>query len=170
MAEVKSIKQGNTCNTANKKTGRVYTRRVTDIEIEEALIASRGILTAACAWLAKHRGKQIRHQSLHERINKSEKLQQVRREVDEATLDFAESKLLELLNKGDKTAIIFYLKCKGKNRGYVERNEFVGRDGAPVQLTLVDIMTNANLAVKNNKKRSLDGEIELSDAERSDTC
>jgi hypothetical protein len=42
---------------------------------------------------------------------------------NEGLLDLAESKLIENINKNDDTAIIFYLKTKGKNRGYIERQE-----------------------------------------------
>ena len=43
--------------------------------------------------------------------------------ADEA-LDFAESQLLELIAQGNTKAIIFYLKTKGKHRGYTERHEY----------------------------------------------
>ena len=32
----------------------------------------------------------------------------------------------------DASAVIFFLKTKGKKRGYVERNEVTGKDGAPI--------------------------------------
>lgn len=46
-------------------------------------------------------------------------------EVNEKSIDFVESKLYNLINEGDRTAIIFYLKCKGKHRGYVEKAEVI---------------------------------------------
>lgn len=41
-------------------------------------------------------------------------------ELKECALDFAEASLLEQIRKGNTTATIFYLKTKGKHRGYVE--------------------------------------------------
>jgi hypothetical protein len=66
------------------------------------------------------------------------------KELEEFPLDFAEGKLFELMNgvkvldpeSGQvykrapcKTSLIFYLKTKGKNRGYIERSELTGKDG-----------------------------------------
>ena len=48
--------------------------------------------------------------------------------------DFAESKLAEQIGAGNTTAIIFYLKTQGKDRGYVERQEVTGQDGEPLEL------------------------------------
>jgi hypothetical protein len=44
-------------------------------------------------------------------------------DISNITLDFAESQLHRQIKKGNTTATIFYLKTKGKNRGYVERQE-----------------------------------------------
>ena len=57
-------------------------------------------------------------------------------EAREDTLDFVESKLMKAIDDGNVTAMIFFLKTRGKSRGYSERSEF-GRAGdvEPVQVT-----------------------------------
>lgn len=52
-------------------------------------------------------------------------LERMIQEANEAVVDFAESKLVEQINGGNITAIIFFLKTKGKRRGYIESNEVV---------------------------------------------
>lgn len=42
------------------------------------------------------------------------------RDVEESLLDLCESRLMQNINDGNLTAIIFYLKTKGKHRGYIE--------------------------------------------------
>ena len=65
--------------------------------------------------------------------------------IDDSLLDFAESqlrllmrgipktdiegKLIDWIIKPDNASIMFYLKCKGKNRGYIERTELTGMGG-----------------------------------------
>lgn len=52
-------------------------------------------------------------------------------ELENVTLDFAESKLHEQIIEGNVTAIIFFLKTKGKVRGYIERQEVRIQDERP---------------------------------------
>lgn len=88
----------------------------------------------------------IARPTLDKWIAEDEPLREAIKEQGEVALDFVESKLFELIEgvtvqeivKGkpviytlppNVTACIFYLKTKGKGRGYVERQEFTGADG-----------------------------------------
>jgi len=44
--------------------------------------------------------------------------------VGDIALDFAESELFKQIKEGNITGVIFFLKTKGKKRGYIERSEF----------------------------------------------
>ena len=56
-------------------------------------------------------------------LEKDSKFKEQVDEVSEALVDHVESKLLEKINNLDTASIIFFLKCKGKERGYRERTE-----------------------------------------------
>lgn len=51
------------------------------------------------------------------------RLDELLKEAEDALVDFAESKLMENIQNGMETSLIFFLKTKGKNRGYVETVE-----------------------------------------------
>jgi hypothetical protein len=91
-----------------------------------------------CAGIVSHAADMIgaRPDVLHARIKRSEYLKKVTKDCREVNLDLAESKLMELIKKGQPSAIIFFLKCLGKERGYVERIEQTGKDGKELQLPI----------------------------------
>ena len=65
----------------------------------------------------------------------SRRYPEVRQAVDEAKesiVDFAEGKLFQLIREGNTAAIIFFLKTRAKDRGYIERSEITGADGTPL--------------------------------------
>lgn len=91
-------------------------------------------------------------------------------EAHEIALDFAETKLFQLINgvkmkssMKDKdgnqlevyslppntAAVIFFLKTRGKQRGYIERTEVTGKDGEP-------LITKVNLELKGSKSPLLE--------------
>lgn len=53
--------------------------------------------------------------------------------IADIALDFAESQLHKQIQDGEVSSTIFYLKTKGKKRGYIERTELSGPDGSPIQ-------------------------------------
>jgi hypothetical protein len=53
-------------------------------------------------------------------------------EINERDLDYTESQLKKNIKAGKEASIFFHLKCKGKARGWVERQEVTGADGVPL--------------------------------------
>jgi len=83
----------------------------------EALIKSLGIVTLAC------KDVDIARQTHYRWMQEDEIYKQDVEDITDIAIDFAESKLHKQIDKGDTTATIFYLKTKGKKRGYIERQE-----------------------------------------------
>jgi hypothetical protein len=86
-------------------------------KIAEALRASAGFFAPAGAMLGLTRS------AIGWRVKRSPLLQEVLRETKESLLDIAESELLKKIKAGNMTALCFFLKCRGKDRGYIERSE-----------------------------------------------
>ena len=83
----------------------------------EALNKSLGIVTIACKDVGISR-------TLHYNwYNTDPKYKQDVDDVADVALDFAESMLHKQIQDRDTTATIFYLKTKGKKRGYIEKSE-----------------------------------------------
>jgi hypothetical protein len=84
-------------------------------QIADGLRATGGFISQAAKKLNVTQG------AISKRIGQSVKLQKIRKEIDESYLDLTESKLIKKINSDNLGAICFYLKCKGKERGYIEQ-------------------------------------------------
>lgn len=89
-----------------------------------ALEKSLGVVTAAC------RQTGISRAWHYEQMHKDADYRAQVASLSEMALDFAESKLHKQIDDNNTAATIFYLKTKGKHRGYVER---IGVDFRPVR-------------------------------------
>lgn len=107
------------------KMTKERTKKMKGIVIE-CLEQSLGVVTTACKKANIHRS------TFYEWMKEDEKFESKVREIQDVAIDFAESKLFHQIEKGNVASIIFYLKTKGKNRGYIERTEHTGLDGEPL--------------------------------------
>lgn len=60
-------------------------------------------------------------------------------EVRELQKDAVEALILKKMKDGDTAMLIFYAKTQMKDRGYVERTEVVGKDGADLSFAKYDL-------------------------------
>ena len=91
-------------------------RKITDRQIEAALRLSGGIVSYAAKILHCSR------QTIYNRFSTSVKLRKYYEDLNEDNLDFVEMKLFELIKDGNVRAIIFFLRNKGADRGYRNRD------------------------------------------------
>lgn len=81
----------------------------------KALRAGYGIIATACEAVGVSRTTYYRW------LNGDEEFKQQVEDVVETQIDYVESRLIKKITEGDTTSIIFYLKTKGKKRGYSEK-------------------------------------------------
>jgi hypothetical protein len=96
----------------------------------EALEKSLGVVTSACKSVGI--GRTTHYLWLDNDLEYKKAVQ----DLDNVALDFAESQLHKQIQEGNSTATIFYLKTKGKKRGYIERQE-IAHEG--IESTVIDM-------------------------------
>ena len=97
----------------------------------EALEKSLGVVTSACKTVDISR--ETHYRWLREDANYKAAVEA----LSDVAIDFAESQLHKQIKDGNSTATIFFLKTKGKKRGYVERQEVDVNTGKLFQIEVL---------------------------------
>lgn len=105
----------------------------------EALEKSLGVVTTACKSVGLDRGTFYRY------YNEDAAFKALVDDLENVALDFAESQLHKQIQRGEVSSTIFYLKTKGKHRGYIEKSqtEVTGKDGGAIETTTQIIIQGA---------------------------
>ena len=91
-----------------------------------ALEKSLGVVSTAC------KAVDISRQTHYRWMREDDEYKTAVEELSEVAVDFAESHLHKLIRDGNPAATIFFLKTKGKSRGYVERQEIAVAEKKPL--------------------------------------
>tara|TARA_R110001592_G_scaffold247742_2_gene509831 strand:+ start:255 stop:611 length:357 start_codon:yes stop_codon:yes gene_type:complete len=100
-------------------------RHIKKESLLKSLEQSLGVVTVAC------KKADIPRSTYYKWLNDDEVFAKNVKEIENVALDFAESQLHKQISENSTAATIFYLKTKGKKRGYIERQEITGADGMP---------------------------------------
>ena len=97
--------------------GKVNKTEQTKKALLTALEKSLGVVTTACKAVG------ISRTTFYKYVDEDQEFAKAVLEIEEVALDFVESQNFKQIQKGNVTSIIFYLKTKGKKRGFVEKKE-----------------------------------------------
>lgn len=100
-----------------KKKDKPLASQLKKRELIKALASSLGNVTEAT------RAVGIDRSTYYKWLKEDPDFAQSIEEVNDEQIDYVESKLLQRINEGDTTATIYYLKTKGKRRGWSEKLE-----------------------------------------------
>ena len=106
--------------------------------IIEALIKSLGVVSTACKIVG------VGRTTFYDWLKDDKDFKKEVEDIQNVALDFAESELFKQIQNGNTSATIFYLKCRGKKRGYYEKQQIdMTTDDEPIKI-------NINLNDRNN--------------------
>ena len=83
----------------------------------KALEKSLGVVTSAC------RNVGIGRTTFYQWLKDDKEFAALVEDIENVAIDFAESQLHKQIADGNPSSTIFFLKTKGKKRGYIERTE-----------------------------------------------
>jgi hypothetical protein len=84
-------------------------------QVSKALVDQKGIVSAAAQALKCSR------QTVQAYLHRYASVRKAADEANESMKDFVEQQLIKNIAAGKEASIFFYLKCKARDRGYIER-------------------------------------------------
>jgi hypothetical protein len=99
----------------------------------EALEKSLGIVTPACKEVGISRNQFYIYYNTDPDFKKSVD------DINEITLDFAENQLLKKIKEGSERSILFYMKYRGRKRGYSESMDITSDGKSITEIKLIHI-------------------------------
>lgn len=101
----------------------MYPTEKNKAEFLKALEFCLGNISKAVRLLQEKTGTSVTRSAHYLWIKEDPEYAKKAKEIRETATDFVEEKLFENIAELDTTSIIFYLKTRAKDRGYVERQE-----------------------------------------------
>lgn len=96
----------------------------------KALENSLGVVTVAC------KSAEVPRSTYYKWLAEDKEFAKAVKEIENIALDFGESQLHKQIGDGNTSATIFFLKTKGKKRGYIERSEIDLTADEPIKINV----------------------------------
>ena len=79
----------------------------------------------------------VSRKQVHEWVKKHEWVKEACLDAREAMLDLGENRLISKVRNNDTASTLFLLKCRGKDRGYIESLQLGGRLGHDISVDII---------------------------------
>lgn len=97
--------------------------KVTDEELAQMLQKAGGYKSRVALQLG------VSISAITHRIARSEYLREACKTIEDTLLDMGEASLIKKVQEGEGWAVTFFLKCKGRKRGWIERHDLAFGNG-----------------------------------------
>ena len=118
----------------SKKNPKLYKEQLL-IALEKHL----GIVTAACKEVG------ISRDSYYDYYNTDPEFKRKVDDINEIAIDFTESQLFKKIKSGSERAILFFMKYKGRKRGYTDSVDITSGGKTITEIKLIQVKTRKDL-------------------------
>ena len=109
----------------------------------KALEKSLGIVTPACKEVG------ISRQTYHRWYSDDDEFKRKVDDINDVQADFVENQLFKKIKEGSERSILFYMRYKGKNRGYTDSIDITSDGKSITEIKLIEIKKDDDLDGEN---------------------